>query len=127
MYPELVRWLVRGGATVLANLSNDAWSAPARGPMHLDMARLRAVEERRWLVRATTTGISAIVDPSGRIVAESAVDAPAVVEGVVRTSRTITPYQAWGDLVAWLAAVVATATTVGAYVRRPQRLHGGES
>jgi apolipoprotein N-acyltransferase len=128
MYPDLVRRLVVGGANLLANPTNDAWfgaGTPAR--MHLDMARLRAVEERRWLVRATTTGISAIVDPHGRVVAETTRDVPAVLDGTVRACTTVTIYQRWGDLAAWLAVGIVTAATMVTYVRGRIRLHGGEA
>lgn len=119
MYPELVRRLVVGGATLLANVSNDAWfgaGAPAR--QHLDMARLRAVEERRWLLRATTTGISAIVDPTGRLVAATDVGTPAVLEGEVHPSQEKTPYQRWGDLAAWCAVALVIAASIWVEIRR---------
>jgi apolipoprotein N-acyltransferase len=92
--------------------------------MHLDMARLRAVEQRRWLVRATTTGISAIVDPHGRIVAESASDVPATLQGTVRPSGSVTAYQRQGDFVAWIAVGIGIAATMVSYLGR-RNLHGG--
>jgi apolipoprotein N-acyltransferase len=68
IFPPLARRLVAGGADFLVNVTNDAWygrtSAPAQ---HLAQATLRAVENRVPLVRAANTGISAIVEPSGRI------------------------------------------------------------
>jgi apolipoprotein N-acyltransferase len=119
MYPELVRRIVVGGAPLLANLSNDAWfGAPAAAREHLDMARLRAVEERRWLLRATTTGISAIVDPTGRVVAATEHGTPALLEGVVRPSHTVTPYQRWGDLVAWCALALVVGAPLWIELRR---------
>ena len=126
MYPELVRRLAFGGVSLLVNVSNDAWfaSGPA-ARMHLDMARLRAVEERRWLVRATTTGISAIVDPYGRIVMESALDVPAVVEGDVRPLGGVTWYQRKGDIAAWCVVAIVLGATMLAYLRQP--LHAGGS
>jgi apolipoprotein N-acyltransferase len=126
MYPELVRRLASGGVSLLVNVSNDAWfaSGPA-ARMHLDMARLRAIEERRWLMRATTTGISAIVDPCGRIVGESALDVPAVVEGDVRPLGGVTWYQRKGDITAWCVVVIVLAATMLSYLRKP--LHAGGS
>ena len=126
MYPELVRRIVVGGATLLANLSNDAWfgaRAPAR--QHLDMARLRAVEERRWLLRATTTGISAIVDPTGRVVAATSVGTPALLEGEVYPSQAVTPYQRWGDLTAWSAIGLVVAASIRIKIRSSR--YGGDS
>ena len=127
MYPELVRRLASDGPVLLANVSNDAWFASGSAArMHLDMARLRAIEQRRWLVRATTTGISAIVDPQGRVVAASALDVPAVVEGDVRLSGGVTWYQRNGDVVAWCAVVIVLAATMLAYLRH-QTPHAGGS
>jgi len=125
MYPDLVRRIAAGGPTLLANLSNDAWfgaGQPSR--MHLDMARMRAVEERRWLIRATTTGISAIVDPHGRTVAESASDVPATLQGMVRPSGKTTLYQRRGDFFAWIAVGIGIAATMVSYLGR-RNLHGG--
>jgi apolipoprotein N-acyltransferase len=56
-----------GRASLLASLSNDTWFAEPEPETHLALARLRAVEQRRYLVRATNDGVSAIVDPIGRI------------------------------------------------------------
>ena len=70
IFPGLAQKQVARGANVLVNISNDAWfgntSAPAQ---HLDLAVMRAVEQGRWLARCTNTGISAFIDPVGRIAA----------------------------------------------------------
>src|SRR4029077_1083824 len=108
MYPELSRQLAAAGAEVLVNLSNDSWFARApQARHHLAMAALRAIENRRWLIRATQTGISAVIDPHGRIVSETAFDAPAILRATVQASNVLTPYERWGDAVAW-AAIVST-------------------
>lgn len=68
IFPELVRKRMSTGAGVLVNLSNDAWLGGASGAeQHLAMIPMRAVENRTWVVRATTTGVSAIIDPQGRV------------------------------------------------------------
>lgn len=67
-YPELARESARAGAEVFLNVTNDAWFAPSSGQhAHLLGARLRAVETRRPLVRATNSGVSAWIDPLGEI------------------------------------------------------------
>jgi len=72
IFPELAQSRVAAGANVLVNISNDAWygrsSAPAQ---HLHLSVLRAVEQGRWLIRATNTGVSAFVDAKGRILAST--------------------------------------------------------
>jgi apolipoprotein N-acyltransferase len=120
MYPELVRRFTDLGADVLVNVSNDAWfgAAPA-ARHHLDIASMRAIENRRYLLRATSTGYSAIVDPHGRIVARSSLDEPAVVSETIQASISRTPYQRVGDLAAWLAIITAMVCSHRATKRRP--------
>lgn len=112
MFPEVVRQSARDGAEVLVNLSNDAWfghAAPARH--QLEIAALRAVESRRFLLRAAATGFSAVVDPHGRIAAQSELDADQVLVATVRASHAHSPYERWGDAFAWaVIAAVAGAT-----------------
>ena len=68
VFPELSRQFIRRGSQLIINLTNDAWYGDTSAPyQHLTMARWRAVECRRYLLRAANSGISAIVEPSGRI------------------------------------------------------------
>jgi apolipoprotein N-acyltransferase len=68
IFPELARAYVNQGSDLLVNVTNDAWYGYSSAPyQHLSMARFRAIENRIWLVRAANTGISAFIDPSGRI------------------------------------------------------------
>lgn len=71
IFPELAQKRVAAGANVLVNISNDAWFGDSAAPrQHLDLALLRAVEQGRALIRGTNTGISAVIDPRGRIMAQ---------------------------------------------------------
>ncbi len=80
-YPDLARGFRAAGAEVLVNLSNDAWfGRSGYAEMHLAHAVFRAVELRTWVVRGANTGISAIVDPAGRI----EIELPIFEEGVLR-------------------------------------------
>jgi apolipoprotein N-acyltransferase len=68
IFEQLAQDRVSQGASVLVNISNDAWFGATSAPLqHLQLAALRAVEQGRWLVRCTNTGISAGIDPLGRI------------------------------------------------------------
>jgi apolipoprotein N-acyltransferase len=112
VFPELVRERMRHGAEVLVNLSNDVWLGGGAGPaQHLAMARLRAVENRTWLVRATTTGISAIVDPRGRVRAESGTFTAETLRGEVVPMQVDTVYRRFGDLFAWTCLFAALLWT----------------
>lgn len=72
IFPELARKQVAEGANLLVNISNDAWFGRSSAPeQHLSLGVLRAVEQRRWMARATNTGISAFVDPGGAVVART--------------------------------------------------------
>ncbi|MEW6440085.1 MAG: apolipoprotein N-acyltransferase [bacterium] len=109
IYPEHVRRFVRAGATYLLNLSNDSWFGVTAGPpQHLIYSVFRAIENRRHVVRATSTGISAFVEPTGEISQHSALNEAAVLSGRVRPLEVRTAYAAWGDAFVGLClAIVA--------------------
>ena len=68
MFPDEVRQFVKGGANLLVNISNDGYFGhSAAREQHLEIARMRAVENSRWLIRSTNDGITAVIDPAGRI------------------------------------------------------------
>ncbi len=72
IFPELAQQRVEQGANVLVNISNDAWYGRSSAALqHLHLSALRAVEQRRYLARGTNTGISAIVDPQGKLLVTS--------------------------------------------------------
>ena len=112
IFPELVRERMRHGAEVLLNLSNDVWLKGAGAEQHLQMVILRAVEQRVWVVRATTTGVSAVIDPLGRIRVRSARDEPRVLAADVAPMRVSTVYREVGDAFAWGCLAVAALLLV---------------
>jgi apolipoprotein N-acyltransferase len=98
---------------LLVTLANDAWFGDSAEPwMHLALARLRAVEHRRWLVRATNSGISAIVDPAGRLVARTGLLTRENVRGTVRLLDGRTIYGGLGEWAGWAAAAVLLVAMV---------------
>ena len=85
-------------AALLVNVSNDAWFSGSLAPhQHLEMARMRARETGRPMLRATNTGISAIIDEAGRVQARSPQDEVAVVSGQVVPMQGTTPYVRYGN------------------------------
>ena len=83
---------------MLVNVSNDAWFGDSLAPhQHLEMARMRARETGRPMLRATNTGISAIIDPAGRITAQAPQFETAVVTGSVTPMQGATPYVRMGN------------------------------
>jgi apolipoprotein N-acyltransferase len=116
MYPEVAASRARDGATYLVNPSNDTWIAsPRLARMMLDLVRLRAVEERRWLVRASTSGPSAIVDPWGRVRVRSEPATRHVILGAIQPRRELSVYARVGDLFGFAcgAAVLAAIALRG--------------
>ena len=108
IFPNLVRGFVTEGAELLVNMTNDAWYGTSSAPhQHLSTTVLRAVENGRYLVRAANTGISAVVDPRGRIVASTPLFEPAVLVEEITAMSHLTPYARYGDVFAW-SCVVAT-------------------
>ncbi|MGH9489588.1 MAG: apolipoprotein N-acyltransferase [Terriglobales bacterium] len=108
IFPALARRDVRAGAEWLVNLSDDGWYGhSAARPQGLLMARVRAMENRRWLLRDTNNGITAIIDPFGRVTARLPLDQVAALHGsfAARTGETF--YTAHGDWLPWLCTIFA--------------------
>ncbi len=88
---------------MLINISNDGWFGRSAAPaQHLMMARVRAVENRRWLLRDTNNGYTVSVDPYGRIVAQLATDIRGELDAPYDFRSDLTPYARFGDWFAWL-------------------------
>jgi len=117
VYPQITRRQLRHGAEVLVTITNDAWydgtAAPAQ---HLWQARLRAIEGDRYLLRAGTTGISAFIDPTGRIVQSIPMGKMGIIYARFQSRTSTTPYVRFGDWFAWLCVVVVLIGLI--YARR---------
>ena len=98
VFPSLSRHAVENQADLLVNITNDAWYGKSSAPyQHFSMAVLRAVENRRSVVRAANTGISGFVDPVGRIVAQTPLFEEATLTRSVPVMEIKTFYTRWGD------------------------------
>jgi apolipoprotein N-acyltransferase len=101
-FPDLVREFTKGGAQVLVNLSNDGYFGhTAAREQHLELVRMRAAENRRWILRATNDGISVTVDPAGRIVYRASPYQMLAGDVTYRFLSDQTPYVKYGDWFAW--------------------------
>jgi len=119
IFPDLVRRTMNLGADVLVNLSNDVWLGPGAGAeQHVSMIRFRAIENRTWVIRATTTGVSAIIDPFGHHRAESATFEAATLTASVVPLQVMTLYERVGDLFAHACTVIASLTLLCLCSRR---------
>jgi apolipoprotein N-acyltransferase len=112
MLPGYAGELARAGAEWLANPSNDDWFRDlGAARQQLAAVALRAVENRRFVLRPAAAGYTAVIDAHGRVVAEAPYGEPAFLAAHVRGSRATTPYQAWGDAVALGAGGLGLAWT----------------
>ena len=114
-----VREFALNGAQVLVNLSDDGWYGDTSAPWeHLDMARMRAIENHRWLLRDTNTGLTASIDPEGRIVAKMPRHIRGAVEVPFAFLSGLTFYTRYGDWIGWLCAIVIVSVLAGEYLQR---------
>ena len=110
IFPDLVRQFAAGGAELLVNITNDAWYGRTSAPhQHMAMAAFRAVENGKYLVRAANTGITAVVDPYGRVLQRTALfERTMLVRDVAFVSGS-TFYARHGDVFAWSCLALAAA------------------
>lgn len=121
-FPDTPRRLVRHGAVLLAHLSNDAWFGRGPGPaQHLATGRVRAIETRRYVLRASNNGTSAIIDDRGRLVEAVPRFTPTVLNGTARLEGGITPYVRYGDWPVWGSLVALALLAVESVLRRGRR------
>lgn len=103
-------------ADVLVNVTNDAWFGRSSARyQHLQIARMRALESRRYLLRAANDGVSAIIGPHGEMVRQAPEFTPTVLRGDIRARRGSTPYLRVGN---WLVMISAAVVLAGAALRR---------
>jgi apolipoprotein N-acyltransferase len=121
VYPNLVRQFVRGGSELLTTITNDAWFGRTSAPyQHFAQAAMRAIEGGRYLVRAANTGVSGIVDPYGRVLAQTRIYEPAVTVGEIRFLTATTVYSRIGDVFAYASAVMTVVLLVATRRRSQQ-------
>lgn len=127
IFPGQIRKLMRGGRErrvpeAMFNLTNDSWYGNSTEPMeHLALASFRSIENRRSLVRVTNTGVSAFVDPVGRIVSHTGVWTREVLVDRIPLLKGRTVYALFGDWIGWLCAILSVSGMVQAWRLRRQR------
>jgi apolipoprotein N-acyltransferase len=118
-FTALDRELVRQGAQFLVVLTNNAaYDETAASAQHLQMSRMRAIEDGRWVVHAGVSGMSAFIDPTGRTYQQTRLFEPAVIRRTIRASTDRTPSVRWGD---WLPILSLVFVVGMAAVPRSRR------
>ena len=113
IFPDEVRRFAKNGAQVFVNISNDGWYGDSGAyAQHLKQARMRAVENNRWLLRDTNTGVTAAIDPYGRVVQT----APRKIRTALQASYALedgtTFYTRHGDWLAYACAIISLGAVV---------------
>jgi apolipoprotein N-acyltransferase len=107
LFPQIARTETLSGARVLCVVTNDSWFERTQaGREHLMMAQLRAIENRRFVLRAAETGISAVIDPFGRIRSQLGLFRQGIITDKVQPSSRLTVYSRWGDWFAYASIAI---------------------
>jgi apolipoprotein N-acyltransferase len=122
LIPEFVRHLAQKNAHVIVNITNDSWFGKSREPaQHLALAALRSVEVRKAMIRATNTGISAVIDPAGRITIETPIFKRAVFIKQVPLLKGKTLFVRLGPWLVYLCLFGVLATLLQRALSRNNR------
>ena len=118
----LFRSFVKLGADVLVNISDDGWYGDTSAPwQHLNMSRMRAIENNRWLLVDTNSGVTAVVDPHGQVVQSSPRHVETSLAAHFNYISSQTFYTRHGDWLAWLCAIIAIVLAVDGAVQNNYR------
>jgi apolipoprotein N-acyltransferase len=119
IFPNEVRQLAGQGADVFVNISNDGWYGDSGAwAQHLNQARMRAIENDRWLLRDTNTGLTASIDPYGRVVARLERKTRAALVAPYALTKVTTFYSRHGDWFAFLCAIISVGALIVRFTPR---------
>jgi apolipoprotein N-acyltransferase len=117
IFPDEVRQGPLQGAQVLVNISNDGWYGDSGAwKQHLQQTQMRAIENERWLLAATNTGMTASVDPYGRIVTATERKIRTALAAPYALSSSTSFYTRHGDWFAYLCAIISTGVVVMRFI-----------
>ncbi|HWD07885.1 MAG TPA: apolipoprotein N-acyltransferase, partial [Actinomycetota bacterium] len=120
-YPELVQTFVAHGARlIVVSTDNSSYARSAASAQMVAISQLRAAEERMWVTQAAITGISAVIEPDGKVSAETGLFEPALLTPTVRFATTTTVYGRFGDWFPVLVLVIGAAM-LAPWPGRPRR------
>ena len=109
IFGDEIRQFTQQGADVLINISNDGWYGDTSAAwQHLNMVRMRAIENHRWILRATNTGVTAAINPYGRVTAAAPRHQRTSIRVHFGYEHDLTFYARYGDLFAYACAFVTS-------------------
>ena len=118
IFPDEIRQSVKQGAQVLVNISNDGWYGDSGAyAQHIKQARMRAVENARWLLRDTNTGVTASIDPNGRVAQSAPRKVRTVLQASYALSNDTTFYTHHGDWLAYGCAIISIGAIIVSFTR----------
>jgi len=116
IFPDEVRQFAQNGAELFVNISNDGWFGESGAPgQHLNMARMRAIENHRWLLRSTNTGITGSIDPFGRVVERAQRNVRTALRAPFAFTNVTTFYTRFGDWFAFACAIISITVLIFAW------------
>ncbi len=119
IFGDDMRRFALDGAQVLVNISDDGWYGDTSAPWeHLDMVRMRAIENGRWVLRATNTGVTAAVAPDGRVTATLPRHIRSAIDVHFAYRDALTFYTRHGDWFPWLCALVTLTLLLRSFTHR---------
>lgn len=125
-FPSLFAEFVREGATfVVVPVNNASYGFTAASEQHLQMSRMRAVETGRWVVDAAVSGVSAFVNPQGRVISRTELFETAILRDRIETSTAQTWYVRLGDWVPWICLVILMGLLIAPRRRNAARPSSG--
>jgi apolipoprotein N-acyltransferase len=122
IFGDEIRHLPQQGADVLINISNDGWYGDTSAAwQHLNMVRMRAIENHRWILRATNTGVTAAINPYGRVTAAAPRHQRTSIRVHFGYENDLTFYARYGDLFAYACALITTLALASSVLSSLQR------
>jgi apolipoprotein N-acyltransferase len=119
IFPDEVRQAAANGAQVFVNISNDGWYGDSGAyAQHLKQARMRAIENSRWLLRDTNTGVTASIDPYGRVVASVPRKQRTALLAPYALTDVTTFYTRHGDWFAYACAIISLVALLKRFAQK---------
>jgi apolipoprotein N-acyltransferase len=126
IFGDEIRQFVKKGAEVLVNISDDGWYGDTGAAwQHLNMVRMRAIENHRWILRSTNTGVTAAIDPAGHVTVAAPRHVRTSLHAAFGYEDDTTFYTQHGDLFAYGCAMIAAFAAFWSLVTGPASTEGG--